>query len=343
MNCSEDIGELEMLGEDAWVPLLESRVGRVPSRFPVPPKINIVMTDLVVDFCPNHVELTEGSATIRLDRACGGKFHTRARYSSGVFSIRMRAPSSASGVSNSFYISSNDGSPDVISFDFVGNEPQRVLTAYAVNGNHDQKLKTFQMDFDTTLEFHEYTIKWDEESIVWMVDDIVLRTLRASRVKEYPSKPGHVYGYSWDASAVADGAMAGKVNWYNAPYFMSFANFQVASPLRARQWRPPQQQKLLSVRPLVIEYSPNNIATNPDGYDITFDKFGCGSRIRSLHAYPSGKFSARIQCAEGDTSGLLTSFYLSSGERSYNNYQSLHLILWVACRSGDLQFQGICS
>lgn len=331
---SEESSELEFVdggnanfsAVDAWVPLLASGVENAPLAIvPVSPRINVLMTDLVVDFCPNHVEFTKSAASIRLDRACGGKFHSRGRYSSGVFSIRMRAPAGAPGVSNSFYISSNDGAPDVISFDFVGNEPNRVLTAYAVNGNHDNKLKTFQMDFDTTSEFHEYTIKWDEDLILWMVDDVVIRKLRASRVKSFPTKPGHIYGYSWDASAVGDGTMAGRVNWYNAPYFMSFTNLQVISPLRPGQWRPPQQRMLAKrgvaspVRPLVIEYSPNNVATNdPDGYgvDITFDKFGCGSRVRSLHSYSSGQFSARIKCAEGDTSGLLTSFYISSGEGS---------------------------
>lgn len=305
-----------------WDSGAATRSGR--SLVPIPPTINMPMDDMVVDFCPNHVDLTKSSATIRLDRACGAKFHTRAKYSSGVFSIRMRAPEGAPGVSNSFFISSNDAKPDMISFDFVGSEPNRVLTAYAVDGDHDHKLKTFHMGFDTTKEFHDYTIKWDESSIVWMIDDVIIRALRSSRVKAYPTKAGHVYGYSWDASSVADGALAGRINWFNAPYFMSFRNLQVASPLRVGQWRPPQQRFLSKrgvaspVRPLVIDYCPANIAAHTGGYgvDITFDKFGCGGRVRSLHSYSTGRFSASIKCAEGDTSGLLTSFYISSGEGS---------------------------
>jgi beta-glucanase (GH16 family) len=262
--------------------------------------VDVAMDDLVVDFCPNHVDLTRTSAMIRLDRACGGKFHTRARFSSGVFSIRMRAPEGAPGVSNSFYISSNDAQPDSISFDFVGSEPRRVLTAYAVNGDHDQKLKTFHMDFDTTTAFHDYTIKWDANAIVWMVDDVVIRTLR-SRNFAYPTKPGHLFGYSWGHAT-------------DVPYFMSFKSLQIAS---SNFWRAPKQGRLASVRPLVIDYCPGNIAARgDDGVDIAFDKLGCGGRVRSLRAHSSGRFSARVQCAAGDTSGLLTSFYLSSGEGS---------------------------
>nr|PNR47945.1 hypothetical protein PHYPA_012418 [Physcomitrium patens] len=288
--------------------------------FPVPPKFEMSMSELVVDFCSNHVIRTLSTAIIRLDRSCGGKFHTTAKYTSGVFTIRMRAPANAPGMINSFYISSNDGALDMISFDFVGNQPNRVLTAYAVNGNHEQKLKTFHMDFDTTAEFHQYTIKWDNEMIVWMVDDVVLRTLRASCVKDYPTKPGHIFGYSWDASSLNDGAMAGRMNWLNAPYFMHFKNLQVTSPLRRGDWVPPQQKNVQrtstnSIRPFVIDYCPWSVAADAEhDVDITFDKKGCGGRLRSLNSYPSGKFSSRIKCAEGDTSGLLTSFYVSSGE-----------------------------
>lgn len=313
---------LEIVSEesDEQVPQttrVEMRSGRALE--PIAPTIGVTWDDLVVDFCPNHVDLTETTTTIHLDRSCGGKFHTRARYSSGVFSIRMRAPADAPGVSNSFYISSNGAAPDVISFDFVGNEPNRVLTAYAVGGNHS--LKTFHMAFDTTAAFHDYTIKWDEAAIVWMVDNVILRTLRSSRGKPYPTKPGHLYGYSWDATAVAGGALAGRIDWRNSPHSMRYENLRVTSPLRAGQWQPPQKALIATiptpVRPLVIDYCPGNIAAHDGhGVDIAFNAAGCGGRVRSLRSYSSGRFSASIQCAEGDTSGLLTSFYLSSGEGS---------------------------
>lgn len=129
------------------------------------PTVNIFMEEMQVDYCPSHVHLQGSSAIIRLDSECGGKFHTHKKYSSGVFSVRMRAPSNAPGVSNSFYISSNDDDgADMISFDLIGNLPNRVLTSYAVNGVHYGTLETFHMDFDTSLHFHEYTIKWDKVS-----------------------------------------------------------------------------------------------------------------------------------------------------------------------------------
>lgn len=88
-----------------------------------------------------------------------------------------------------------------------------------------------------------------------------------------------------------------------------------------KQWRPPQQRQLYRdvptpLQPLVIEYCGSNIAINENLKDlsITYDNFGCGGRLRSLNSYISGRFKANILCPIGNTSGLLTSFYLSSGE-----------------------------
>jgi beta-glucanase (GH16 family) len=287
--------------------------------FPIPPMLNIMMDEMVVDYCSNHINLEGYNATIGLDRGCGGKFHSRSKYSSGVFTIQMRAPLNASGVSSSFYISSNDVEPDIISFDVIGNLPNRVLTTYVVNGSHIGALETFHMDFDTSLEFHEYTIKWDASSIIWMIDKMVLRTLRSHRVHMYPMKPGHIFGYICDASYVA-----GKIDWKNGPFFVHYNDLQIISPLSPKQWRPPPQRQYRNVpillQPLLIEYCASNVAVNNHlkNFAITFDQFGCGSRIRSLNSYTSGIFKAYIKCPIGDTSGLLTSMYLSSSEGTNN-------------------------
>ena len=292
--------------------------------YPIPPTMNIMMDDMIIDYCSNHISFTGYNATICLDRGCGGRFHSRSKYSSGVFTVQMRAPSNASGVSSSFYISSNDMEPDIISFDVIGNLPKRVLTTYAVNGSYVGTLETFHMEFDTSLEFHEYTIKWDADSIIWMIDKMVLRTLKSHRVHIYPRKPGYVFGYIWDASHVAGGNWAGRVEWKNSPFFVHYNGLQVMSPLNPKQWRPPLQRQYRNVptflQPILIENCASNIAIDEHvkNFAIAFDQFGCGGRIRSLNSYTSGKFKARIKCSEGDTSGLLTSMYLSSGEGTYD-------------------------
>lgn len=63
-------------------------------------------------------------------------------------------------------ISSNDQASDVISFDFLGNHPSRIVTNYAVNGNSANNQQVVVVSFDTSVKFHTYTIKWDSVSIV---------------------------------------------------------------------------------------------------------------------------------------------------------------------------------
>ncbi|KAH9556967.1 hypothetical protein CY35_07G060700 [Sphagnum magellanicum] len=324
-------------GPRSWGPQEESRSASTNSfsmkHLPLPPAIPSIMDEMMnVDYCSPHVELYGATATIRMDSSCGGKFHSRSKYSSGVFSVRMKPPHRASGVSSSFYISSNDEDPDLISFDFIGNHPNRILTSYAVHGKYSGTLQTFSMEFDTTAKLHDYTIKWDAESVIWMVDNRVLRTLRSSsQVQElnsdYPRKPGHVYGYLWDAS---DMNWAGKINWADGPFEMVYADLRTTSPLAVGQWHPPPaapdpsaaasgfDHVPVPLQPIVIDYCGSNVdiqdSDNHHEFSILFDSLGCGGRIKSLAKYSTGMFSGKVKCADGDTSGLLTSLYVSSGE-----------------------------
>lgn len=100
-------------------------------------KINILMLDLVVDFCLNYVDFMEFIVIICFDCVCGGKFYIWVKYSFGVFLMCMCLLVNVLGVSNSFYILFNDGVLDVVSFDFMGNELYCVFMVYVVNGNYD--------------------------------------------------------------------------------------------------------------------------------------------------------------------------------------------------------------
>ena len=95
--------------------------------------------------------------------------------------------------------------PNIVSFDVIGNLPKHVFTTYAVNGSYIGTLETFHMEFDTSLECHKYTIKWDADSIIWMINKMVLHTLKSHRVHIYSRKPGYDFGYTWEASHVVGG------------------------------------------------------------------------------------------------------------------------------------------
>ncbi|MCO5566974.1 hypothetical protein L7F22_020657 [Adiantum nelumboides] len=257
----------------------------------------------IFDYCGDHVTLQSNSAIIRMDQSCG-------EYRSQQQLLHT--------------LSSNDQCSDVIGFEFLGNFPNRVLTSYAVNGNAGGNQQLFVLSYDTSVNFHTYTIKWDNESIVWLADNIVLRTLYKSNSSlGYPKKAASIFCHTWDASSVGDGTYAGKVNWKFGPFRAYFTDVVASSPLVSGLWKAPMLASaaalsIVSVpmRPFAIDYCFSNVAVAANDLSITFDQAGCGGRFRSITTYPSGTFTSRVKCAAGDTSGLLSSFYLSSLEGS---------------------------
>ena len=61
----------------------------------------------------------------------------------------------------------------------------------------------------SVVEFHNYTIDWNEERIVWSVDGKATRTLKASETNingtlHYPNQPCRIQLGIWDARAPVD-------------------------------------------------------------------------------------------------------------------------------------------
>lgn len=83
---------------------------------------------------------------------------------------------------------------------------------------------------------------------------------------------------------------------------------------------PPKRQTPKGMAPMLrsnVDYCEDHVVKSGLGNDlkIRFDA-ACGSRFRSTTRFADGSFQADIKTAAGDTSGLVTSFYLSSLEGS---------------------------
>jgi len=72
-----------------------------------------------------------------------------------------------------------------------------------------------------------------------------------------------------------------------------------------------QNSTLLSV----VDYSPGHVSISGDVVTIRIDQQS-GSRIHSVNRYAYGVFTAWIKCPQGDTTGLVPTFYTSSLEGS---------------------------
>ncbi|EFJ27978.1 hypothetical protein SELMODRAFT_411404 [Selaginella moellendorffii] len=253
------------------------------------------LSSILVDFCSNHVDRKGNNVIMHLDKACA----------------LILMP-------EYMQITSNDHTPDAISFEFYGNQPKRLTTSYTVQGISDNNKQTFAVSFDTSLKFHKYTIKWDTEGIMWLVDDLLFRAIAKTSGKPYPEKPGGLYGLIWDASHAG---LAGTIDWQNSPFTIYYTDILVSSPLLSGTWRLPPQTTIPSesipapMRPLVIDYCGSNVEVTDTDIEIKLDvQPKCGGRVRSVSRYLEGAFTARVKCSAGDTSGLVSSFYLSSLE-----------------------------
>ncbi|CAI6009012.1 unnamed protein product [Closterium sp. NIES-65] len=154
-------------------------------------------------------------------RTCSGsRVRTDVQYPSGIFSARIKCPKGdISGLVQSYYLSSLEGSrdQDEIDFEFLGKDKWQVQTNYYVDGKGGREV-LIPLGFDCSSDFHEYAMFWNENQIIWQIDGKVVRVAKRKDGEPYPVKPMYTYASIWDASYVLDGRWSGDWRGWNEPY-----------------------------------------------------------------------------------------------------------------------------
>eukprot|EP00850_Spirogloea_muscicola_P003903 SM000016S01891 [mRNA] locus=s16:456233:458139:+ [translate_table: standard] len=251
-------------------------------------------------------------------------------YTSGVFQTVLQcAAGDTTGLDTTFYLDSNGGPTadhDGINFDFLGNSKTSVLTSWYSNGVGS--LLSVQLPFDCSTAPHLYTIYWDTTRIAWYIDEVLVRNVPNPGTGMFPSKPMYLFGSIWDASTstLPAGIYTGIGNPFAATYTFLAVQTPVGPgtvpsppppPLPPVPDIPSEPLQGIPLVPLTTDYCADHASIVDNNVVITFDH-SCGSRFRSTVQYPSGAFRANIKCPDGDFSGLVPSFYLSSLEGSGN-------------------------
>eukprot|EP00475_Leptophrys_vorax_P033544 TRINITY_DN52913_c0_g1_i1.p1 TRINITY_DN52913_c0_g1~~TRINITY_DN52913_c0_g1_i1.p1 ORF type:complete len:231 (+),score=18.28 TRINITY_DN52913_c0_g1_i1:79-693(+) len=193
------------------------------------------MEPLAVDYCDQFSEVDGNDVKITVDDSTpcrGSRVRSESRYPSGIFSARIKCPKGdISGLVQSFYTSSLEGSKDQdeIDFEFLGKDKWSVQTNFYVNGKGGREMLV-PLGFDCSSDFHEYTIFWSSEQIVWQVDGQVKRVAKREDGQPFPVKPSYIYASIWDASYVLGGKWSGPWHGYNMPYVAEYKDFEVMSP-----------------------------------------------------------------------------------------------------------------
>ncbi|XP_002976477.2 probable xyloglucan endotransglucosylase/hydrolase protein 30 [Selaginella moellendorffii] len=185
----------------------------------------------------NANELEDGkSIQLVLDRHSGSGFKSKEAFQGGFFSASIKLPSNyTAGVVTAFYASNSDKFPDKhdeIDFEFLGvvpGMPYVLQTNVYGNGSvRTGREERIRLWFDPSLEFHRYSVLWNQHHIVFFVDDVPIRQMiKTKEAEDYPWKPMSVLATIWDGSNWATSGGKFPVDYNRAPFVASFTNLKL--------------------------------------------------------------------------------------------------------------------
>ncbi|CAI7886414.1 unnamed protein product [Closterium sp. NIES-54] len=300
-----------------------------------PPTRATSIVDFVVDYGEELVTtLPKDVTTLTFNGTLGARIHSALAFPSGVFSARLQCPQGqASGLDTTFYLSTVEGGPatDAIVMSVFGNARTRVRCMVIVDGVPGSTQEV-EVGDDCAVGFHNITIMWSKQLIIWMYDNQVLRVLSRDMLSPFPLSTTMFlyaslydtspYPYAWQAGYLRSSALSLSAT-YAAPTALAptpSLNFNLPlDPLLGAPLETRPKGRVMgrgAMWPVAIDYCSTHVETQRGYQSIRFDGTGCGGRFHSTLRYFSGTFSALYQCPRGNASGLVSSFYLSSEEGS---------------------------
>ncbi|KAK8992466.1 hypothetical protein V6N11_048547 [Hibiscus sabdariffa] len=169
--------------------------------------------------------------TLTLDKASGSGFRSKREYLFGRIDMQIKlVAGNSAGTVTAFYLSSEGPNHDEIDFEFLGNlsgDPYIVHTNVYCQGKGDRE-QQFYLWFDPTENFHTYSIVWNQQRIIFLVDNIPIRVFNNEESIGVPfpkNQPMRIYSSLWDADNWATRGGLVKTDWSKAPFKAYYRNF----------------------------------------------------------------------------------------------------------------------
>ncbi|EPS69904.1 hypothetical protein M569_04855, partial [Genlisea aurea] len=188
--------------------------------------------DFFVTWSPDRVITSAdgNSRSLALDRYSGSGFASYGTFLYGHFSVRIKlVPGNSAGTVVAFYLVSEGDQRDELDFEFLGDVEGKLYTLQTnvyVNGFDDREQR-IRLWFDPTVDFHTYSILWNDHQIVFFVDWVPIRTYRNhysdNNGVPYPSvRPMRLMGSIWNGENWATNGGQTKINWAQSPFEAQF-------------------------------------------------------------------------------------------------------------------------
>ncbi|KAJ1516405.1 hypothetical protein HMI54_009621 [Coelomomyces lativittatus] len=205
----------------------------------------------------------------------------------GNFTARVKT-SNQPGLVNAWIFKTSadvDTVGDEIDYEWTFAEDSKIAqTNYYVNGVIDYtKGVPAMMTGNSFDDFHTYTIVYEPNRLVWLVDDKVVRTVKkdtciknATNTCEFPNQPGRLFFSVWDTCGSPEGTMKwahGPTKWCgtNAPAGSKDEVFTMTVDWVEVKCMPGYEEKSPPIIPKVDGIPTTNTTTLPKNGTSTND------------------------------------------------------------------------